>query len=150
MFFPTTQEVCGEMMRKMMDELTKTRTKNLLHMWRSALMLMPGQRARAKSHHRGITWHFYTFLCPKAAGSLICQGSMAGLEGSLCLAGHSTIPVMHLQRGSGDNGVAGLIQLAWHSQPNWGGGQNCPFQPSQPCPDISFQPRKGSRQQGAL
>lgn len=90
-----------------MDELTKTRTKNLLHMWRSALMLMPGQRARGKPHHRGITWHFDTFLCPKAAGSPYLPGKHGW-------AGRQPVPgrAQHHSRnasakGSGDNGVAG-------------------------------------------
>lgn len=51
------------------------------------------------------------------------------MEGSMCLAVNTTITLMHrkcigrLVRGYLDNGVAGLIKLASHSQPEWGGGE---------------------------
>lgn len=127
---PTTQEVCGEMMRKTMDKSIRNRTEylNLLPTWRSALMFMPAPRARGKSSHRGIARHFYTFPHPAPAGSpyLPGQPGWAGRQPEPGRAQHHPTNASangSLPRGSGDNGVAGLIKLAWHSQPEWGGGE---------------------------
>lgn len=128
---PTTQEVCGEMMRKMTDEFITNRTRrdlNPLHTWRSALMVVPGQRARGKPCHRDITWHFHTFPYPNPAGSPYLPGkhNWAGRQPVPGRAQHHYSNASargRLLRGSGDNGAAGLIKLAWHSQPERGGGE---------------------------